>query len=101
MRGWSSGRFAARFIFYNPADLVLVANGTLKSWQPQPYAGLDIDSHLYRTCTSDVQQFAGKGVQARYLTGGLTFDRAHGIVYLLELFAADDAPIVHVWRLVE
>lgn len=46
-RGWWSNRFDVQFIFYDPADLARVAGGEMASWDPQPYASLDIDEYLF------------------------------------------------------
>lgn len=99
MRGWWSAQFDAQFILYDPDDLAKVANGQLKPWEPQPYAVLDIDKHLFLTRTPDTDQLAGIGPQRKYRTGGVAFDRANGLLYVLELFAEDAAPVVHAWRI--
>ncbi len=98
MRGWWSSRFAAQFILYDPDDLAHVAAGKMKPWEPQPYAAIDIDRHLYKTRSPDVDQLVSTGVQRRYRTGGVAFDRANGLLYMLEQFADEAAPVVHVWK---
>jgi hypothetical protein len=98
MRGWWSSRFEAQFILYDPDDLARVAAGKMKPWEPQPYAVLDIDKLLYKTRSPDVDQLISTGVQRRYRTGGVAFDRAHGLLYVLEQFADEAAPVVHVWK---
>ena len=40
----------------------------------------------------------GTGVQRRFRLGDVTFDRANGLLYVLELFADGAKPVVHVWR---
>ena len=99
MRGWWSARFDAQFILYDPDDLAKVASGLLKPWEPQPYAVLDIDEHLFLTRTPDTDQLAGIGPQRKYRTGGVAFDRANGLLYVLELFAEEAAPVVHTWQI--
>ncbi len=98
MRGWWSSRFEGQFILYDPDDLARVAAGELKPWEPQPYATLAIDKYLYLTPSPDVDQLVGTGVQRRYRTGGVAFDRARGLLYVLEQFADGAAPVVHTWK---
>jgi hypothetical protein len=87
-RGWWSTGFAGQLIFYDPADLSAVAQGAMETWEPQPYARLDVDDVLYHI-TSD---------QQKYHVGALAFDRARGMLYLFEPFGDGDKPLVHVWH---
>ncbi len=96
LRGWWSARFDARFIFYDPADLARVATGEMEPWEPQPYAYLDIDEELFLSPGIEPEML-GSGVQRRYRIGDVAFDRANGLVYVLELFAEDARPVVHAW----
>lgn len=97
-RGWWSARWDAEFIFYDPEDLEQVANGELDSWEPQPYAALDIDEHLLFNPAGVETDMLGAGPQRRYRLGDIAYDRAHGLLYVLELFADGAAPVVHVWH---
>lgn len=97
-RGWWSSRFDAQLILYNPDDLVNVAAGTLESWQPQPYAVLDIDEHLFLSPPEWDVITVGSGDQRRFRIGDAAFDREHGLLYVLELYADGAKPVVHVWR---
>jgi len=99
MRGWWSNRFDAELIFYDPADLAAVAGGAMESWEPQPYAVLDIDEHLLLSAPEWDKAMLGWGDQRRYRIGAAAFDRGSGLLYLLELFADEGKPVVHVWRL--
>ena len=87
-RGWWSTSFAGQMLFYDPADLAAVAAGTLESWEPQPYAVLDLDSFLYHI----------QAEQQLFHVGAAAFDRDHDLLYVLEPFADGDKPVVHVWR---
>ncbi len=71
----------------------------MEPWQPQPYASLDLDEHLYLNPPEWDLQTVGWGDQRRYRIGDVTFDRANGLLYVLELSADGPKPIVHVWRL--
>jgi hypothetical protein len=97
-RGWWTTRWDAEFIFYDPADLARVAAGELASWEPQPYASLDIDEHLYLNPSGVEPDLLGTGDQRRYHLGDVAYDRANGLIYVLELFADEAAPVVHVWH---
>ena len=98
-RGWWSMRFAARFILYDPADLAKVAAGKMKPWQPQPYAHVDVDQHLFHNPSKTEPAMLGTGRQRRYRIGAVAYDRARGLVYVLEPFADGAQPVGHVWRI--
>ncbi len=97
-RGWWSSRFEARFILYDPADLARVATGEMEPWEPQPYAHIGVDEHLFANPSGIEAEMLGTGVHRRFRIGDVAFDRANGLVYLLELFAEEARPVVHVWR---
>jgi hypothetical protein len=96
-RGWWSASYDAQLILYDPADLARVASGELESWEPQPYATVDIDEHLFLTEGVEPDML-GTGVQRRLRIGPVTYDRANDILYVVELFADGPKPVVHVWR---
>lgn len=87
-RGWWSTGFVGQILFYDPADLAAVASGGMETWQPQPYATLDIDDYLYHIGSD----------QQKYHLGAVSFDRERGLLYVLEVLADDAKPLVHVWR---
>jgi hypothetical protein len=97
-RGWWSSRFAGRLLLYDPDDLARVAAGTLAAWAPQPYAYLDVEPWLYRNPSGVDLEEIGPGVQQRFRLGDVTYDRASGLLYLLELYADGAKPVVHVFR---
>ncbi len=97
-RGWWSTRFDAQFLLYDPADLARVAAGEFESWRPQPYATVDIDPYLYLNPPPWDEIVVGTGDQRRYRIGDVAYDRAHNLLYVLELFADGGKPVVHVWR---
>lgn len=97
-RGWWSTRFVARFILYDPEALRRVAAGEVAAWEPQPYAVLDIDPVLFLNPAGVETDMIGSGVQRRFRIGDVTFDRANGLLYVLELFADEAKPVIHVWR---
>jgi hypothetical protein len=97
-RGWWSSGFTARFVLYDPAELVQVAKGVLSPWEPQPYAHLDIDEFLFLNPAGIDIDALGKGLQRRYRIGDAAYDHGNDLLYVLELFADDAKPVVHVWR---
>lgn len=97
-RGWWSSRFAGRILLYDPDDLARVAAGTMESWAPQPYAFLDVEPWLFRNPSHVDEEEVGPGVQQRFRLGDLAFDRANGLLYLLELYGDGASPVVHVFR---
>ncbi|MBN2073563.1 MAG: hypothetical protein JW770_06435, partial [Actinobacteria bacterium] len=98
-RGWWSSSFSAQFILYDPAELTRVAAGQIQPWKPQPYETISIDSNLFLNPSGIEPDMLGTGVQRRYRIGDITFDRANGLLYVLELFADDAKPVVHVWKM--
>jgi len=97
-RGWWSTRFDAQFILYDPADLARVAAGTMESWQPQPYAAVDIDEHLYLDPPEWDEVTVGWGDQRRNRIGPAAYDRNNGLLYVVELYGEGAKPVVHVWK---
>jgi hypothetical protein len=39
-----------------------------------------------------------KGPQQKRHVAGVTFDRAHGLLYIAEFRADGDKPVIHVWK---
>ena len=88
----------AQIIFYDPDDLARVAAGQVQSWEPQPYAALDLDDRLFLNPAGVEIELLGAGAQRRYRIGDVAYDRASDLLYVLELFADEAKPVVHVWR---
>jgi hypothetical protein len=98
MRGWWTDVFSARFILYDPAYLARVAAGQMQPWEPQPYAIVSIDDTLFLNPDGIEPEMLGTRTQRRYRIGDVAYDRANGLLYVLELFAEGAKPVVHVWR---
>ncbi len=97
-RGWWSSRFDAQFILYDPTDLAQVASGAMEPWEPSPYASVDIDEHLLLNPAGIEEDMLGTGVQRTYRIGAVAYHRSSNLIYVLEWFADEAKPIVHVWR---
>lgn len=90
-RGFWADDYQAQLIFYDPAQLVAVAHGELESWQPQPYAVLDLTEYLFNP---ELDYYNYK----RDLVGAIAFDRAHGRLYVTERLADGAKSVIHVWQ---
>jgi len=97
-RGWWSSEFQAQLVLYDPSELAQVASGKLQSWEPQPYARIVIDSHLFHNPDHVEADMLGTGRQRRYRIGDVAYDRRKGHLFVLELFADGAKPVVHVWK---
>lgn len=86
-RGWWNTDFRACLIMYDIHHLAQVANGTLDSSEIQPYAVVDLTEYMF------VER---KDTEMQYI-GGVAYDREYGRLYIQELFADGDRPIVHVF----
>ena len=89
-RGWWSEDIAAQIIFFNPDDLAQVARGAMESWEPQPYASLEIDDYLFDPGFDHERA-------KRYPVGAISFDRERGLLYLFERRADEEKSLVHVF----
>ncbi len=98
-RGWWTTHFDASIILYDPADLARVAAGEIASWEPQPYASIDIDDVLFHNPAGVEADMLGTGDQRRFRIGDVAYDRVNGLLYILELFADEAQPVVHVWQI--
>ena len=87
-RGWWSTSFQGQIIFYDTEELAAVADGTMEPYEPQPYATLNIDEHLYHLVMS----------QQKHHVNAVCFDRASKLLYVFEPLTDEDKPIVHAWR---
>ncbi len=91
-RGWWSEDIQAQIIFYDTDELAEVVKGVKKTYEPQPYAVLDIDKYLYDPGYDHKRS-------KRYLVGGVSFDRSTGTLYVVERRADEDRSLIHVWQI--
>ena len=61
------------------------------SWQPQPYATLDMDDRLFLNPSGVEAEMLGTGVQRRFRLGAVAFNRNRGRLCMLEHFADEAA----------
>jgi len=92
-RGWWSEQIRAQLIFFNPDDLAAVVHGQMETWEPQPYAMLDITDFLINP-GFDYENYK------RALVGALAFDRSNGLIYIMERQALfEGESVVHVFKI--
>lgn len=90
-RGWWSTEIVAQILFFNPDDLAAVARGEKETWEPQPYAALDLTPYLFDP-GYDHKRYK------RYLLGACCWDEANGLLYIFERQADGEKSLVHVFR---
>jgi len=90
-RGYWAEDYQAQMLFFDPTELGMVALGELYSWEPQPYAVLELDDFLFEP---DINLETYK----RDLLGAAAFDRQNGLLYLVERLADGDKSVIHVWQ---
>ena len=92
-RGWWSESVETQMLFFDPNDLAAVAKGEMKSWEPQPYAVLSLDEHLFEPGLDPKRD-------KQYVLGAACFDRARGLLYIFERLVAeeDERSVVHVFE---
>ena len=87
-RGWWSDEFSGQILFFDTKDLADVAAGFRQTWEPQPYAVLEIDEYLFHITSN----------QQKYHVGAACFDALHGLLYICEPNGDGVKPLVHVWK---
>ena len=90
-RGWWCDSIRAQIIFYDPSELAAVAEGRLHTWDPQPYAVLDINDVLFDP-GFDFPRYK------RWLLGAACFDAVHRHLFVVERRADEEKSLVHVWE---
>jgi hypothetical protein len=82
-------------IFYDPDDLAAVARRRKKTWEPKPYAVIDLSPFLFdpEYTKEDL------GNYKRDFVGAMCFDHERRLLYLMEPVVEEDGrSIVHVFR---
>ncbi len=79
--GYGSTLSRPSLMFYDPAEITEVVNGTKQSYEPQPYAIVDVGEYLFR---DDPHLMSS------------AFDRQNGLLYVFEANQSD--PLMHVWK---
>jgi hypothetical protein len=91
-RGFWAEEYDAQIIFFDPAELAAVATDQIETWEPQPYATMSLHDSLFDPDLNLAEY-------RRDLVGAAAFDRANGILYVIERLADEYKSVVHVWQL--
>jgi hypothetical protein len=84
-KGWRSQNRQPMIVLYDPQDLAAVANGSMSSYQPQPYAALRIPKETFYGDDHEIFSAA--------------FDPENQILYATEFLREwDGRLIVHAWE---
>jgi len=90
-RGFWAEEYQAQIIFFSPDQLAAVARGEIATFQPQPYAVLNLNPYLL----APELDFAN---YKRDLVAAAAFDRESGLLYVIERLADEYRSVIHVWR---
>ncbi|MBN2503178.1 MAG: right-handed parallel beta-helix repeat-containing protein [Anaerolineales bacterium] len=90
-RGYWAEDYQGQLIFFDPNDLAAVALGQMETYEPQPYATLDLTPYLYAPELNH-------GEYKRDLIGAIAFDRANGLLYVIERLADEYKSVIHVFQ---
>lgn len=86
-RGWWSDDFRACIVMYDVADAIDVFNGEIQPYEIQPYAYIDLSEYMIVQRDETAMQYLG----------GIAYDKQNNKLYILELFADESRPVVHVF----
>lgn len=93
-RGFWATDFKAQVLFYDPDDLAAVASGQKASWEPKPYAVLDLSPYFFdpEFTREDLINYK------RDFVGAMSFDQERNLLYVMEpLVEEDGRSIIHVF----
>ncbi len=90
-RGYWAEHYQGQIIFYDPADLAAAARGEMETWEPQPYAVLDLTPYLL----IPDHEYPSDNLT---LVGAAAFDREQGLLYVIERLADEYKSVVHVFE---
>ena len=89
--GYHAFPYEPQMLFYDPADIIAVRNGTKKPWQVLPYNISSLNSTVYNPGCA--------------LMGAAAWDPERNILYVTEIETNDTdngiwgATVVHVWEI--
>jgi len=93
-RGYWADDFIPAILFFDPVDLGKVAQGELATYEPQPYAMLDLSDYW-------LDPEINVEIYKRDLVGAAAFDRANGLLYIIERLADEYQSVIHVFQIKE
>ncbi len=86
-RGWWNDDFRACIAFYDVEEALNVIEGRSEPYEMQPYSFLDLSDYM----------LVERDETAMHYLGGSAYDIQNNRLYILELFADGDKPLVHVF----
>lgn len=86
-RGWWSDDFRACIVLYDVEEAIKVLNKEIEPFEIQPYAFLDLSEYMMVKRDETIMQYLG----------GAAYDISSNRLYILELFADESKPVVHVF----
>lgn len=86
-RGWWNDDFRSCIAFYSIEDIINVFNGQISPADIQPYEFADITKYMLVERDETVMQYLGAAA----------YDQENNRLFLLELMADGDKPVVHVF----
>ena len=92
-RGYWAEDFIPAILFFDPENLSKVVRGELATYEPQPYALLDLSDYWFDPETDP-------GNYKRDLAGAAAFDEENGLLYIIERLADEYKSVVHVFQIV-
>jgi len=93
-RGFWAEDFMPVILFFDPADLALVAQGLIEPYEPQPYALVDLTDYWLDPETN-------VEIYKRDLVGAAAYDRENGILFIVERLADEYKSVIHVFQIKE
>ena len=78
-------------LFFDPAELAKVASGEWETYQPQPYAMLDLTEYWFDPITR-------VEIYKRDLVGAAAFDRAGRLFFIVERLGDEAKSVIHVFK---
>ena len=90
-RGFWADEYQAQILFFSPEQLAAVARGEIATFQPQPYAALNLNPYLLAP-ELDYANYK------RDLVAAAAFDRGSELLYVIERLADEYKSVIHVWR---
>jgi hypothetical protein len=89
-RGFWAEDFMPAILFFDPTDLAKVATGEWETYQPQPYAMLDLTDTWFDPVTR-------VEIYKRDLVGAAAFDRLDGLLFVVERLGDEAKSVIHVF----
>ena len=88
---WAEG-YQPVILFFDPVDLGKVAKAEMAPYEPQPYALMDLTEYWFDPHTN-VETYK------RDLVGAAAFDRARGLLYIVERLGDANKSVIHVFQI--